>query len=288
MKQIKSLYTLIPKTDIHVGAGGEVAGIIDNLIQRNSTTGFPCIHSSSLKGALKQHCYHNGMTSEEMKTIFGSDISRNIESDNDNLTNAVKDESIQGNTAFGQAELLALAVPSDKTMFLLLTSPEVLDLYLENLKINGLNISDIKHLIHKINSVDKIITQAYAGAITPLNNPIGNQSVDFNENEKILLKSIFGEHYSRLAIISNERYIELTSDFYLPVAAHNALEDGKSDNLFYTQSLPMLSVCYFINVSKNEIEEKSLNDKIELGLVHIGANFSTSQGFCKINQVKLL
>lgn len=278
MAQVKTLYALIPKTDLHVGAGGEVAGIIDNLVQRNSTTGFPCINNSSLKGAVKQHAHNNGMLN--IKEIFGSDTSAN--------TGTAQDDSQQGNTAFGQAELLALAVPSDKTMFLLLTSEEALNLYLENLELYGINVTQIRPLIVKINRAGNILNHGYAGAYSPLNRPIGANVITITDtsHESALLKKIFGDHYKRLAIISNQDFIELASDFYLPVAAHNAIDDGKSDNLFYTQNLPMQSVFYFINVSKDATEDTILTNCIcNNGLVHIGAHYSTSQGFCKITKV---
>lgn len=276
MAQVKTLYALVPKTDLHVGAGGEVAGIIDNLVQRNSTTGFPCINNSSLKGAVKQHAHNNNMLN--IKEIFGSDTSVN--------TGTAQDDSQQGNTAFGQAELLALAVPSDKTMFLLITCGEVLDLYLENLQLYGIDVTKVEPLFAKINRANAILCQEYAGAYLPLNRPIGANVINVTEPEKLLLKEIFGYHYKRLAVISNQDFIELTSDFYLPVAAHNAIDDGKSDNLFYTQNLPMQSVFYFINVSKNTSEDTTLTNCIcGNGLVHIGAHYSTSQGFCKINKV---
>lgn len=276
MAQVKTLYSLIPKTDLHAGAGGEVAGIIDNLVQRNSTTGFPCINNSSLKGAVKQHAHNNKML--KIKEIFGSDTSVN--------TGTSQDESQQGNTAFGQAELLALAVPADRTMFLLLTSGEVLDLYLENLQLYGFDLTQIEPLITKIKKVGSILTEAYTGAYTPLNKRVGITYIATTESEGLLLKKIFGDYYERLAVISNEDFIELASDFYLPVAAHNAIDDGKSENLFYTQNLPMQSVFYFINVSKDTSEEGLLTDCIcNSGLVHVGAHYSTSQGFCKITKV---
>lgn len=42
--------------NLQVGSGKDNDGLIDNLIQRDPVTGFPCIFSSSLKGALREHC----------------------------------------------------------------------------------------------------------------------------------------------------------------------------------------------------------------------------------------
>lgn len=42
-------------TNLHVGSGDANYGIVDKLVQRDTVTGFPTIHSSSLKGALREH-----------------------------------------------------------------------------------------------------------------------------------------------------------------------------------------------------------------------------------------
>ena len=39
-------------TNLQVGNGEANFGVIDNLIQRDAATGFPCINASSLKGAM--------------------------------------------------------------------------------------------------------------------------------------------------------------------------------------------------------------------------------------------
>lgn len=283
MAQTKTLYSLIPKTDIHVGAGSEVAGIIDNLVQRNSTTGLPCIYSSSLKGALKQHVSKNKLSTDLTRQIFGSDVNTNKKKTKDEITD---EDSRQGNVAFGQAELLALAVPSDKTMFLLITCNEVLDLFLENLELMGIDNSTITDVIKKIKKEGTVLSANYSNAITPLNEVVGAHIANLNSEEKDILNSLFGNHYEKLAVISNTDFIELASDFYLPVVAHNSIEDGKSENLFYAQNLPMQSVLYFINVYEDDTERDELNKNITAnGLVHIGANYSTSIGFCKINKI---
>ncbi|MBK7696403.1 MAG: hypothetical protein IPI30_19460 [Saprospiraceae bacterium] len=47
-------YLLRAVTNLHVGSGETNYGVIDKLIERDATTGFPCINSSGLKGAIKQ------------------------------------------------------------------------------------------------------------------------------------------------------------------------------------------------------------------------------------------
>ncbi len=60
-------------SNLQVGSGKDNDGLIDKLIQRDPVTGIPCIFSSSLKGALREHCsklLHNDITEK----IFGKKV----------------------------------------------------------------------------------------------------------------------------------------------------------------------------------------------------------------------
>ncbi|MGP1379521.1 type III-B CRISPR module RAMP protein Cmr4 [Porphyromonas gingivalis] len=100
-------------TNMHVGKGDATYEVVDKCVQRDVTTGMPCIYSSSLKGALRQFFSKQGFA--DIKYVFGSDVSRDVkdeskgnESDNSNEKNA-KEHSV-GNFTFFQANLLAYPV----------------------------------------------------------------------------------------------------------------------------------------------------------------------------------
>lgn len=60
-------------SNLLVGSGKDNDGLIDIMIQKDPVTGIPCIFSSSLKGALRQHC--SGALSEDIeKQIFGKKV----------------------------------------------------------------------------------------------------------------------------------------------------------------------------------------------------------------------
>lgn len=60
-------------SNLLVGSGKDNDGLIDIMIQKDPVTGIPCIFSSSLKGALRQHC--SGVLSEDLeKQIFGKKV----------------------------------------------------------------------------------------------------------------------------------------------------------------------------------------------------------------------
>lgn len=60
-------------SNLQVGSGKDNDGLIDNLIQRDPVMGIPCIFSSSLKGALREHC--SKLLPEDInEEIFGKKV----------------------------------------------------------------------------------------------------------------------------------------------------------------------------------------------------------------------
>ncbi len=80
MAKNTSVWLIIPQTNLHVGNESVVSfSIIDKAIQRDATTHYPCIHASSLKGALKAHLTHRAdatnqqeISETNIQKIFGS------------------------------------------------------------------------------------------------------------------------------------------------------------------------------------------------------------------------
>jgi CRISPR-associated protein Cmr4 len=99
MKKHTSVWLIIPQTNLHVGNESTVCfSVIDKAIQRDVTTGLPCINSSSLKGAIKEYFEHT--KAKNIKEIFGS-------------TKTNKGDSQKGSAIFFDATLLA--IPEQKT-----------------------------------------------------------------------------------------------------------------------------------------------------------------------------
>ncbi|KGN88529.1 type III-B CRISPR module RAMP protein Cmr4 [Porphyromonas gulae] len=92
-------------TNMHVGKGDATYEVVDKCVQRDVTTGVPCIYSSSLKGALRQFFSKQGFT--ELDYVFGADVNRD-KKNNSNENN--EEEHSIGNFTFFQANLLAYPV----------------------------------------------------------------------------------------------------------------------------------------------------------------------------------
>lgn len=122
---MKKIWIITPKTNLHVGDENSSSyGLIDLAIQRNPITTLPCIHSSSLKGAIKEYVSECGkMKSEDCKKIFGS-------AKNDN------NDTAKGKYTFFDAELIAIPKPchSSNKGYKLCLCEEALDAFLEKAK----------------------------------------------------------------------------------------------------------------------------------------------------------
>ena len=277
-------YLLRPFTNLHVGSGETNFGVIDNLIERDATTGFPCINSSGIKGAMKQMLHDEGVTSPDLKNIFGSDTDRNHGD-----TGSSKKYQ-QGESNFLSAQILAIPVRSAKTPFVLATCPQIIRHFLtfwkdltneDHVEKDSLQkFADLKPAIGKAFCLKKEITDSNLGGM-------GINMVSIPETFKISdnIISVFGNTEHPVYIISDENMIELCNDMNLPVIARNVLEDGESKNLWYEQVLPRESLLYFAVIwgkDQQTIAEKQILKKP----LQLGGNASVGYGFTRLNQMK--
>ncbi len=116
------LYIIEALTNIHVGSGDINFDIIDNQVQKDAITGYPVIHSSSFKGALREHFRDKNIDSNLITYIFGND-------------NTQKDAIQVGAFSFFEAKLLTRPVRSNKKPYFNATSYEILSNLVEMLNI---------------------------------------------------------------------------------------------------------------------------------------------------------
>lgn len=137
MGKNKSAWLIIAETNLHVGDESvNNYGVIDLSIQRNPLTGIPCIHSSSLKGAIKEYISEKWNKEIEYnkvdcKKVFGSE-------------KGGKDEDTKkGEAIFFDAELLALPVQDTDGKYyfkLAYDSEGVIQPFSEKLKKMGVDV----------------------------------------------------------------------------------------------------------------------------------------------------
>ena len=110
MEKNKSAWLIVAETNLHVGNENiNNFGVIDQAIQRNAVSEIPCIHSSSLKGAIKEYiaeCWNKEQVQKvSCKEVFGSE------------KGAKDDETQRGKAVFFDAELLALPVQETESNY---------------------------------------------------------------------------------------------------------------------------------------------------------------------------
>lgn len=149
-----NVWFITAKTNLHVGNENTTSyGLIDLAVQRNATTGLPCINSSSLKGALNE--FASQFDDLDRFKIFGFDK---------------KDKSKgseKGQYVFFDADILFMPVQSDTNLYDLVTCDAVLERFFAQVKLltgEDINENDLQGFkytkkIKKQNGEEEVITE---------------------------------------------------------------------------------------------------------------------------------
>ena len=65
-----NVYKIKCLTNLHVGSGEVNYNVVDNEVEKDAVTGYPVVHASGLKGALREH-FEKKMDESDIKDIFG-------------------------------------------------------------------------------------------------------------------------------------------------------------------------------------------------------------------------
>jgi CRISPR-associated protein Cmr4 len=235
---------------MHVGSGDNIYGIVDKQVQRDSITNTPVIHSSSLKGALREYFEEcQGWKKNKninLEKIFGSDKgSQNLK---------------QGEVRFFEAKLISIPVRGlSSHPFFRCTSDS---------------------LINEYNNSKKI----FALPGNELSSATGNEAceTEFGNFNMLTDGGIAGYNGINAGIKLHSEILKS-----LPIVARNSLENGQSENLWYEEIIPRESRFYFVlGIPVDYSDFTSVfDDQIDGKIVQIGANASVGYGFCKITKI---
>jgi len=112
---------------MHIGSGDTTFGVIDNKVQRDVLTGYPTIHSSSLKGALRE--FFSGHNNNDIRNLVNYIFGSKPKDSNENQK--------QGNYRFFDANLLSYPVRSDKNLFYRATTVSIIQDFLDKFESFG-------------------------------------------------------------------------------------------------------------------------------------------------------
>ena len=204
-------------TNLHVGSGEVNYNVIDNEVEKDPANGFPMIHSSGVKGAMREH-FADKMSKADINRIFGTppEQKKDVTSGSYNFLDAgflARPMRVKGNTMASIPVISAESVRS----FLRLTGAF------------GMQFGSLTDFIMDDNAF---------GQYEFLTNAPGDIRVEGEKTEKLpeeitaqlkALEPIIGSTY---AIARN------LTEYDLPVVARNRLENGESKQLWYEEIVP--------------------------------------------------
>jgi CRISPR-associated protein Cmr4 len=264
------LYIIENITSLHAGSGDANFGIIDNEIQRDAITDYPTIHSSSLKGALKEYCTHKHNPDDGQNFIpyiFGN-------------------EENAGKVRFIDAHLLSVPMRSDLNPYYHCVSPQSIGQLLEFADTFGVSLGQ-KGVLEKLVAYKGKEIVAKEGTPT-----IEDETAKTDTSLDLsVLEPLIG---SPVALVPNELYAKLLKN--LPVIARNQLNNGESKNLFYEEVLPRKSKFFTVISEPSYLHSedtkplknafKRFNDYLsDNDTIHIGANASIGYGVCTFKEL---
>jgi CRISPR-associated protein Cmr4 len=270
MKHTFNAYFIQCITNMHVGSGDANYGVIDKLVQRDPVTGYPTIHPSSLKGALREHFEQQpgwGKGSDNINKVFGKEAIGGADSET-------------GEYKFLGGDLVSLPVRCNFEQYVIgvnKTQIELLNIKTELLANKKVfKAADAANkLFFKVNEPDY---ELYAEDIKIEN---ANKLAHVGLLNGTTNLNCFDQKY---ATFDNGSFKAISEN--LPVIARNCIEDGTSANLWYEQVVPHQSVFLtFIGMTDtlNPEFEKVLTESI----VQIGGNATIGYGFCKFYKISL-
>ena len=280
---IYSLYMIKTKTNMHVGSGDTTFGVIDNLVQRDVVTMYPQVHSSSLKGALREFFKEKFPEKDFpgiVTDIFGSEPK---ERDKAKLK--------QGEYRFFDANLLVLPVRSTQRSFFRATTLSLIKQMLGRLEDFNLQLKpdDKAALDMLIKSIKNIAANETGFKPRTLDNLdtvyIEEHIAEYLNDAELTnahrkrIKSIFG---SGLVVFNEEDFKNVSEE--LPVIARNQLENGESKNLWYEQIVPRESVFYCI-IGLGDEHSAKFDEVWKDNLVQIGANATIGYGYTQFTKL---
>ncbi|KHD04702.1 CRISPR-associated protein Cmr4 [Candidatus Thiomargarita nelsonii] len=289
MSQSTAMLGLFTETSLHAGTG-QMLGVIDLPIQRESHTGWPCVYGSAVKGAMRELAEKRGHKKTWVEDVFGPEMQN------------ASDHA--GALAITDARLLLLPVRSLTGHFKWLTCPAVLQRWQADCRRLGLPdgndfsvtnlIENNKALVSQTLKEQDIFLEEFRFKTQPrpeidkvirsVAKLIGREP---NEIDKALK--------SQLTVVNDNMFAHL-SRFATPVNAHIAIDNEtktvKTGALWYEESLPADTLLYTGLVAQasrkdgnkkaNEVLKHVVDDLFsdEHPYLQLGGNETVGMGWC--------
>jgi len=271
-----TFYKIKTLSNTHVGSGQSSYGIVDNIVQKDFLSNFPCINSTSLKGSFREWMVKELKKVQEANSIFGYGNEQKEGKEVDVNTNK------QGTHHFFQASMLSYPMRSNKVQYFNTTCPLIISELKANLNLFGINTFDdeLEYLFKNAVPLRNgpISLTGTTDAIVEMHSikTVASGNLKYSDN----IKSLFG---SNLVIMEDNQFTELIKK--LPVITRNNLENGQSTNLFYEEVVPRETFFGSLIGFKEDVDpcfETVIGTNV---LFQVGANATVGYGFCELTKL---
>ena len=298
-------YSLLTRTPLHIGSGGDV-GAIDLPVQRERHTGFPLIPASSLKGSFADHWLpdnegHKRLFKNDRDTLEATEAAWLFGSD-------TTESSFAGSLIFSEAKLLAFPIRSARGSYAWVTCPLMLQRAQRDKVLPELTIptgpQEGEAIFLKDGCLDlngDIVLEEYCFKhVEGLEADRENIAAIFAE---LADDELFSSISKRLVILSNGDMSHFATTA-CEVAQHVRINDetgtAESGGLFLQENVPADTLFYFTlsatasrcpaePFSKmkeqdaiDEFQKKAEDDET---VIQFGANATTGLGYCSLKHL---
>ena len=288
MTQPNALIGLRAETSLHAGAGGSVNGV-DLPIQREASTGWPCVYGSAVKGALRAKAEDTlGRENKSIRMIFGPDSSASA-------------SEHAGALLVTDARILLLPIRSLTSHFKWVTCPAILNRLQRDGERLGIPFSfnipspDADTAVTAVEQKSDLFLEEYRYT------PDKQELSDLIKAIETLSGIPAEELTEQLTIVDNDQFSYL-SRYATPVTAHIAIDNAtktvKAGALWYEETLPAESILYFaLCAQKSRAEDMPLPADQVLACItdslladspylQLGGNETVGMGWCKVTSLK--
>jgi CRISPR-associated protein Cmr4 len=295
MTQTTAMLGLLTETSLHAGTG-QMLGVIDLPIQRESHTGWPCVYGSAVKGAMRELAEKQGHKETWVNEVFGPDMQNASEH--------------AGAIAITDARLLLLPVRSLTGHFKWVTCPAILQRWQSDYRRLGLpngndfsvpnTIKEDKALVSQTLKEQDLFLEEFRFKTQP------RQEID---NVARSVAKLMGRERNEInralenqLTVVNDNIFAHIARYATPVNAHIAIDNEtkivKPGALWYDETLPADTLLYTGLVAQKSRKEGSKKNADEV-LKHIidelfpesqpylqlGGNETVGMGWCRVKSL---
>lgn len=319
-------YLIETLANLHAGSGDIHFGFVDNLIQRNPFTSVPVIHSSGVKGALREHFEYlvktnrdqskKNLTLENIENLFGEEYKgdtpensaqveesiANNPADSKKSAKGEKRSFAPGHLIFMEANMVTIPLRATSYVYYNCTSPSVLIDYITQLGEFVFGNSEFTGVIDELAKISAgmnndfcILKDSLQSNEKPENLEIedftGAGVMELSKRSQDIIKAVCKlDDLKNFALFKDEIFQAICSDS-IPVIARNKIkENGTSENLFYEEVLPRKTRLSFIignDGLADPVGLKVFGEILNTEIFQFGGNYTVGYGFSKIHEITI-